>query len=283
MRANGFDLVSSMLMAILLLAACCVLVLFSFWITGSELIPEKDRYYPTTKLTAGSSLSTASFEFELPTSEETVALEEPSLQQIVQQVELVDVASFASGASNLVGQGTVTSDNDGVDQRDVPGQLENVIPRYERWHLVFKAPNESAYGKQLDELKIELAAFGGGIPGIDYAGKFSTSVQTYRNDDPSTEKRLYFSWTTASLQTSSPLPRFERSLLTQAGVAVAGRDLIKFLPADLENQLAAMELEYALSHGVTTVTKIGTTVFESQPVGSSYRFAITDQRYRDSR
>lgn len=285
MRARHVDLVSSLLMAVLVMSACCVLVMLTIWLTGTELIPQLERPSPTTRLTSASSAASV-YEFEMPATEEIVALKEPSLQQVVQQVDSVDLASLAAGASDELGQGSSAagqstagqSGHDGPSDWDSAG--DDLVPRFQRWHLVFQAPSQTVYARQLDALNIELGAFGGDLPGIDVASNLSSTIHHRHNDQPKTEQRLYFSWAIPTASTIR-LAGFERRLLSQAGVAVAGRQIVKFLPVELENQLAIMELDYARSRGVDSVAQIARTVFHCQSDGADYRFVVTGQRYRD--
>jgi hypothetical protein len=265
MRATEFDLVSSGLMAMMVLAGCAVLVLFAIWITDTELIPEEENDYPRTQLVSSSG-SPVEWEFELPTNEETVALHEPSLQQIVQQVESIELAQFAAGQDD---SGTRPN---GQDFRDAAG--EGGVPRFQRWHLLFSATTRAIFAQQLDALEIELGVFGGGSPGIDYARGLSTQIQKRHNNTPETEERLYFSWARPS-----PLAGFERDLLVKAGVRVSGRQIVKFLPPDLEKQLAQLESNYAHTRGVFDVGEIAKTVFQCQGSEQAYRFVVIDQRY----
>jgi hypothetical protein len=56
--------------------------------------------------------------------------------------------------------------------------------------------------------------------------------------------------------------------------------MLKFIPKDLENQLAQIELEYSTSKGYPSVTQIAKTIFESKSDGGGYKFEVTSQRYR---
>ena len=139
------------------------------------------------------------------------------------------------------------------------------------------------YARELDFYGIELGAFGGGLAGLDIASKFTAGPEARHIEDPSTERRLYFSWVRPS-----PLAMYERELLNQAGIVPAGRKMIvtegrqilKFLPIELENHLAMMELEYAQSKGVSSVQAIAKTVFRSEPIDAGFRFRVVAQRYK---
>jgi hypothetical protein len=76
---------------------------------------------------------------------------------------------------------------------------------------------------------------------------------------------------------------FDRQLLQQASIELPNRQMLKFIPKDLENLLAQIELEYSTSKGHPSVTQIAKTVFESKPDGSGYKFEVVSQRYRKSR
>ena len=45
----------------------------------------------------------------------------------------------------------------------------DTIPRWQRWEIRFQATTLESYAKELEFFGIELAALGGGRPGIDYA------------------------------------------------------------------------------------------------------------------
>jgi hypothetical protein len=87
----------------------------------------------------------------------------------------------------------------------------------------------------------------------------------------------------------SPLIQFDRQLLRRAGAqlgSVSGasgpgqkREILKFIPPPLENQLAKIELEYAMARG-RSVNSIANTVFLSRSGGDGYQFVVSGQRYR---
>ncbi len=281
MRASDFDLVSSGLTASMVLVGVAVLVLFSLWVTGTEIVPDDESRFPNTRLVSASS-SAIELEFEMPSDEETVALKETTLQQMVQNIESVQLIEIAGGhdktpkagviGAGVIGAGVIEVRPAGLDSSDSSGT--EMVPRFERWHLLFSAPNPASFARQLDSLKIELGAFGGGVDGIDYAREFSTRIHRKHNSKPETETRLYFSWSAPS-----PLARFERDLLVKAGVRVAGRQIVKFVPKGLEQQLAQLELNYAHTRGVFNVGEIAKTVFQCRRDGQNYGFFVVDQRY----
>ena len=107
--------------------------------------------------------------------------------------------------------------------------------------------------------------------GCDLAGSPNQRLQV----DTTSEKRLYFMW-----NSPSPLMQYDRQLLQQAGVPLPNRQMLKFIPPPLENELAVLELEYARERGHQSVTEIAKTIFESKGSGDGYAFEVIDQRYR---
>ena len=77
--------------------------------------------------------------------------------------------------------------------------------------------------------------------------------------------------------------QFDRQLLQKAGIQLPNRQMLKFIPKDLENLLAQIELDYSKSKGHPSVTEIAKTVFESKSDGSGYKFEVVSQRYRKPR
>ncbi len=82
---------------------------------------------------------------------------------------------------------------------------------------------------------------------------------------------------------------FDRQLLQRAFVASASeaevekRQMLKFISPKLENQLAKIELEYAIAKGHPTIDSIAKTVFISRPQGDAYQFVVAGQRYRNQK
>ena len=137
--------------------------------------------------------------------------------------------------------------------------------------------------QQLDHYEIELGLIGGGIAGLDYASSLSNQPNL-RHGDSGSEKRLYFMWSRVS-----PLIRFDRQLLQRAYAHAATadavtaraerREILKFIPPALENQLAKIELEYAMARG-RSFNSIAKSVFFCESGGDGYQFVVRQQRYR---
>jgi len=278
LRTSRFDIVTSFFMSLILFLGTFVLMLFIVWLTMR--MPERVKpLAPIIENPAGRADNAEGFErdFEPPGAEEVEELMEPTLQDTIEAVTEA-VSSVAASLDTMNTNATASTSGTGKGDSRPPGpegEGEDIIPRFERWQLNFSAKGIKPYAQQLDYYKIELGCLGGSIQGVDYASNLSTSPKNRRIKDSTTEKRLYFMWTSPS-----PLMQFDKTLLTQAGVQTGGRQMIKFIPPELENQLAHTELEYAKSKGKNSVTQIAKTIFESKSAGSGYAFEVTEQRYR---
>ncbi|MEM8910965.1 MAG: hypothetical protein AAGC97_04290 [Planctomycetota bacterium] len=278
LSTSRFDVVTSFFMSLILFIGTFTLMLFIVWLTLR--VPDRVKPFPVIEENpAGRDDNAEGFErdFEPPGAEEVEELMEPTLADTIEAVTDA-VSSVAASLDTMNTNATASTAGTGQGDSRPPGpegEGEDIIPRSERWQLTFSAKGMKQYAQQLDFYKIELGAVGGSIQGVDYANNLSSSPKSRRVTNTDDEDRLYFMWTTPS-----PLRRFDESLLTQAGVSYSGRVTMKFIPSNLENELAFIELEYAKSKGKNSVTLIAKTIFESKASGGGYKFEVIDQRYR---
>ncbi len=278
LRTSRFDLVSSLFMALILFIGTFVLMLFIVWWTSRLSFPPK-AIKPIIENPAGRGENAEGFErdFEPPGAEEVEELMEPTLQDTIEAVTDA-VSNVAATLDTMNTNATASTTGTGKGDSRPPGpegEGEDIVPRFERWQLNFTAKALGDYAEQLDFYEIELGAIGGSIQGVDVVNGLAGSPKSRRIVDTESEKRLYFMWTSPS-----PLMQFDRQLLQKAGVQLANRQMMKFIPTNLENQLAQIELEYSTAKGHPSVTEIAKTIFESKADGSSYKFEVIDQRYR---
>ncbi len=280
LRISQFDIVTSFFMALILFIGTFVTILFIVWLTSRWSFPPQP-IEPIIENPAGRGENPEGFErdFEPPGAEEVEELMEPTLAETLEAVtDAVSTvaASLTTTDSNAVAstQGTGAGDS---RPPGPPGEGEDIIPRFERWQLQFSARSLNAYAQQLDYYKIELAAIGGSIQGVDIANNLAGNPQKRRVPSKE-EKRLYFMW-----NAPGPLMQYDRQLLQKAGVPLPNRSMLKFIPPELENQLAVIELEYARQHGHNSVTEIAKTIFQSKAASGGYAFEVIDQRYRRPR
>lgn len=273
LRTSQFDVVSSLLMALMWFIGIFVLLLFIIWVTSRITFAPKP-FPPIIENPAGRGDNAEGLErdFEPPGADEIVDLVEPTIQDTLTAVtDAVSSVAVTTNAAATVGTSKGDSRPPGPE-----AEGDDIIPRHERWELRFSAKNIDSYAQQLDFYNIELGVLGGGVQGVDYAAGLAGSPRT-RHGASDDEKRLYFMW----VDRSSPLYQFDRQLLQRAGINLgAGREMMKFVEPELENMLAHVELEYAKENGHESVTEIQKTIFESQSQSTGYGFVVVDQRYR---
>ncbi|KLU06094.1 putative transmembrane protein [Rhodopirellula islandica] len=278
MRTSWFDAVTSFLMAVLLMLTSMVGVLFLLWV----LLPEDDVVLtePVAEITrvsvGGSAIVDSTF--VVPTDQETVAFRTTDLKASVrslvsaaEQIAMTEPKMDSMDPSADDGSGTT-----GRSGLDETGDADaDIIPRFKRWQIDWRANDLKEYARQLDHLGIELGVVGGTRPGVDLVNQFSSNPQARYLDDSSEEKRLYFLWTRPS-----PLQRFEERLLIQAGVSTRDRQILKLIPGELEVQLATLELRHAVKAGHDSVDEIANTVFECVSKSGGFELRVVSQRYR---
>lgn len=271
-----YDRISSFLLSSAMFTGILVGLLFLLWITSGVSQESRAEPLPRIERQVGSEAIGIDKQFEIPGDEEVQELLEPTVESSIQAItEAVSSAPASILAVESNHQNRTSGDSGNAPRAAGPGEdTSETVPRYERWKLKFAAKNIKDYSRQLDFYGIELAAIGGGIPGVDYAWELSGKPRT-RNEQSKDDQRLYFMWTA-----SGPLATYDRQLLSKAGVALTDRHLIKLIPEDLETSLAKIELEHARENGITEVQQIARTVFESVPSDGGYRFAVIEQNYR---
>ena len=275
-RISRFDAVTSLFMALILFIGVFVALLFIVWITSRwEFAPR--AIAPLIENAAGRADNAEGLErdFEPPSAEEIEELLEPTLDE-----QINAITDAVSSVAATVATAQAATDSKGDSRPPGPeGEGEDIVPRFERWQLNFSAHSITEYATQLDYYKIELGAIGGNIQGVDVATNLSSGPSSRRIVNTADEKRLYFMWTSPS-----PLMQFDRTLLRQANVSLQGnRQMLKFIPTQLENQLAQTELEYAKANGHASVVEIAKTIFESRATSEGFRFEVVSQRYRKSK
>lgn len=281
LRTQRVDVVASLLMSGLVVVGLLVFLLFVVWLTqtftwkAGEIKIEEERV-------AGRGDHAEGFErdIEPPGAEEVEELSEPTLAETLEAVTEA-ATSVAASLDSINSNSTSSTSGTGRGDSRPPGPLgegEDIVHRSERWELKFQAKGLRPYANQLDFYKIELACIGGGVQTVDFAFNFAGSPQT-RSSSPAEENkknRLYFMW-----RREGPLKEFDRRLLAQASVQTQGRMLLKYIPKDLEDQLAQVEMRFANEKGHNSVKEIAKTIFESRAAAAGgYEFVVIEQRYR---
>jgi hypothetical protein len=165
------------------------------------------------------------------------------------------------GGGRSVGDGRVPGKGSGNGE---PG-----VPRAQRWEITFPKGNTlEEYARQLDHFGIELAAIGV-TRRIEYVSDVAQKKPKLRAGPGQDEQRLYMSWRQGDLAEA------DRELLEKAGVQTDGKIVVQFIPPDLENTLARLELDYR----DRAATEIRKTHFALRGTRDNYEFYVTDQTY----
>lgn len=282
LKTQRVDILASLMMAVLMVLGLIVSLLFVVWLTQTFTFGPGDIKIEA-EIPPGRGDHAAGFErdIEPPGAEEVQDLTEPTLEQTLEAVTEA-ATSVAASLDSVVSDSAASSHGTGQGDERPPGPLgegDDVVPRYERWQLKFQAKGIKGYAQQLDYYKIELACIGGGVRTVDYATNVSSTPQKRSGTSEAENKqaRLYFMW-----RQDGPLKEFDKQLLGQAGVTSQGRQILKFIPKPLEDQLAQVEARFFRAAGKTTIKDVAKTVFESRAAAAGgYEFVVVEQLYRD--
>ncbi len=275
LRLSRFDAVTSFLSALMIFLGTTVSVLFLLWLLASGPVPQPGMQVERT-LTSASPIGSAQ-DFEPPGAEEVEDLLDPSLAETVDAVsttlrrislEAATIANHSNASSNGFVDGKIDARSTG------PGDVD-AIGRWERWEIAFHARGIKDYASQLDFFGIELGAFGGGENVIESASHLTAQPVRHVNRQPGTEQRLYFSW-----KRSNPFAQFDRQLLAAADIPTVDRNVVRFIPRDLEDTLASMEKEFCENNGRSFPGDIAKTTFQSDTTENGFAFQVVNQRYR---
>lgn len=202
-----------------------------------------------------------------------------------QALDAVNMVSLVEENVSLVSEAYDGNEKKGGsnDSREEANQGEGdesfSVPSGTRWELKFSAKDRKSYAKQLESLGIELGVYGAGRPIVEYASDLTRSTPTYRRGSPSTESRPFFVSVSHGI-----LKEFDQQLLRLAGIDLMGRQPIKFLSKQAEEQLVELEVAHAQSKmGVSFPKKrILRTVFECRPNanGNVFDIVVVSQRYK---
>ena len=168
---------------------------------------------------------------------------------------------FGSGG----GTGGGTGDGRGLGH----GPGKGGIPRH--WELQYiKGNTLEAYARQLDFFGIELGVL---LPDnkVVYAFNLAKPKPDTRTGAADKDRRYYLTW-----RGSGDLQKADRELLARAGIEVADRVILKFLPTATELQLAALEKAFAGKEP----KDIRKTRFSVKPAGDGYSFYVLEQTHK---
>ncbi len=277
LRVSRFDMVTSFLTSLLVFVANLAAGVLLVWLTSHWRLPVPDVVVSLERPSGTQNAPGVEEDFEPPGVDEVEELLEPALPDSLEAVtDAVSTLAASTETQSLLEVASKSQQLGDHRQPGLPSDGQKMIPRYLRWQLDFQARDLASYAAQLDFFRMELGVVGGSVPGVDLVYDLVDGPRSRHQENPESETRLYFMWTGAS-----PLMRFDEELVRRSGVPLTGRQIIRFIPKDLEHEtLAKLELEYARARGYESVDQIAKSVFTCEPDGDGYRFRVTNQRYR---
>ena len=296
LKTTSQDQVANWLIALLILAGVMVGVMFLIWVAPrlryrskayAFVLAEEEEGYGRGDHPAGFGRdSKAPGDPSLPIMDEPAGdelpgLSDPQFEDVLATVvatasnvaDVGDVAIGAVGGSEVRGFGGTGGGEGGLGDSRPPGPLGDnplAVPRWERWIIRYESSSLAAYARQLDFFKIELGA-AGGKSAIDYAYNLSKPRPDRRSGPGIAEKRLYLTWR------EGPLQEFDRQLLARAGIETTRRLVLQFYPAEVEKELATLELRNAPGRSYKEFLR---TVFGVRDESGDLQFFVIDQRFR---
>ncbi len=280
MRTNKVDQTSSFLLSLVLLIGLAVFLLALLFFMRS--MSSTAKIVKLQQEPAGRGLNAEGFErdFDPPAADEVEQLNEPAIEQSLQMVtEAISSISASlesiesSMAANNVGSGKGDSRQAGAE-----GEGERFVPNSERWELKFTARDRRNYALQLEFFKMDVGAIGGGIATVDYITNVASAPTKKSATSKEFKGKLYFMSTTLNV-----LEQYEKQMLQNAGVPIAGRQVLKFVPKPTEEALFQAEVAYYTEKRSKEfrLPDIAKTVFEcrQKKKGGGYEFVVIDQRY----
>ena len=258
LRVSLYDRVLSMVLAALVLVGLSVLILLALWLTSRLFVSR--AAVPVVLEQVGASDSPLSEQRDLDAPElDQTDLFEPQVAE-----RLAAVADAVSAQPAMFGDpmpGRQASAGGG-------GGMQGGVER--QWEVTFMRGNTlETYARQLDFFQIELGVLEPGNR-VTYAYNLVKPKPDTRTGPADAEKRYYLTWR------GGELIEADRELLARAGIDSQGRVILKFLPPEVEAQLAQLEK----LHAGGEADQVRRTRFGISPHGKGYRFRVTDQAFR---
>ncbi len=274
LSVSAYDRVASLLVALLVLVGLTVLMLFIMWLTNRVWVSQEDVPVEFIEPLAGGGPLGDGNDLEEPGDEEVEDLTEPEVEETLDAVTDA-ISTQAATLEALEGEARSSSKGKGGGGGGGDGTgTADIVPRYERWQILFATSTLDVYARQLDGFGIELGVAGGGQPQIEYAYNLTKRRPDRRVGKPEDEQRIYMTWK------QGPLKAADRTLLARAGIETSGRIQVQFYPPETENLLAKAEHDFAPELSVEDIQK---TVFGVKQVGDKYTFYVIEQTKRRGR
>ncbi len=272
LTVTPYERAASLVVALLILVGGAVALLFVLWLTSRIFASTEPVAINMEQIGEGGGLGgDTELETDMEELVHEVEFEEPEFQDTLATIaDAVATKAVLLQDPTFSDQVGMTKGGPGGDGRSAgfgPGRPGK--PRH--WEVTFLEGNTaSKYARQLDFFKIELGVL---LPAnrVDYARNLSKSKPDRRSGAADQEKRYYMTWQKGGLREA------ELDLLAKAGIVPQdSRPIIKFIPPELEQRLAQLEIQRAGKK----VKQVRATYYAIRPKGSGYEFYVRDQTYK---
>ena len=281
MRETSYDVASSLLMSIAGGMALIVLVLLLAWLamrprTATPIVPvdlvespggsEDGVVGETLQLDTPAEQTHDPSQAETPSEANEVAESLDSVLEVADTAVVQMPKQFEPSTRDAGKPGS----SQGTGRRALgSGTGRAGFPREQRWYIRYSDnATIEEYGKQLDFFGVELGTVLN--ERITYISKLGTASPVVRHAaGGGEEKRLYMTWQGGSRKTA------DIQLFQKAGVNVGNSVIFQFYPANTENMLAHLELNYRNRKA----DEIRRTYFDVRPAKTGYEFWVSKQTY----
>ena len=271
LKITAYERVASLVLALLILVGLAVILLFMLWLTSPDFYSGAAKEVAWFELGDSNGLA---IDTELESDTDDIAqqagLEEPEFQDTLATIAEVVTAKDTVIQQPIMGNqtGAESKGPAGDDRLSRKGPPQPGTRRH--WEVTFFDGNTAGtYARQLDFFKIELGVL---LPKnrIEYASNLSHNKPQRRTGPADQEQRYYLTWQKGELRQA------DLELLEKVGIKAGTRPILKFIPAELEGELARLEQQRAGENG----KRIRATYFAIRPQGRGYEFYVRDQTYR---
>jgi hypothetical protein len=284
LAVSAYDHAASLIISLLVLVGCGVFCLLMAWLSSGIFRFEKSVPVVMEELASGggyeNGVGTEGQHIEAPTESEIAAESDIMDDETPDTLSEIVDATVSSEASLdrfdmqfARGEGVRTGGrSEGTGKHPAKGTgggFGGGAARQTAWEIRFPPGNTvETYAKQLDGFGIELGVFGGANE-IVYISKLTQPKPATRTGQRTADGRKYMTWSRGDLDEA------DQELLNRAGINPEGRTVFKFLPPEIESQLATLERQFK-----NRASKdIRRTRFGVKPDGQKFVFYVIDQTY----
>ncbi len=275
-RVSVFDRFNAALIALIMLVAVLVTILFLiWWTTKFDFSRSGTLVFPVPDLGE---------EFEQAESELNEILE-PGVQEfpVATTAELMDslevvtdaVSTVAGNLEQQDGHALQSGFGGGGGGRDPhPGPDEtDLIPEHKRWKIEYESETIEQYARQLDHFQILLGAFSLDTNEIALVRNLSQGGEVETSNRKQESKTLRFEHEIPRMR------RWDRRLIRLAGVDLTGRLSVQFYPEETRVVLREVEAQY-LRKISRELKEVRRTVFKVEPIGTGFEFKVREMQFR---